>query len=68
MGGIAKIPEILDVGGQLIGEDLILWVCTVFGKPAKKGKATPCIRTVTSTRFTAGDNYRLDRTRRCDTA
>jgi ectoine hydroxylase-related dioxygenase (phytanoyl-CoA dioxygenase family) len=37
----AKIPEILDIVGQLIGEDLILWGMTVFGKPAKIGKATP---------------------------
>ena len=37
----AKIPEILDIVGQLIGEDLILWGMTVFGKPAKLGKATP---------------------------
>lgn len=37
----AKIPEILDIVQQLIGEDLILWGMTVFGKPATIGKATP---------------------------
>lgn len=37
----AKTPEILDVAAQLIGEDLILWGMTVFGKPARVGKATP---------------------------
>jgi hypothetical protein len=37
----AKIPDILDIVGQLIGDDLILWGMTVFGKPAKIGKATP---------------------------
>lgn len=37
----AKIPEILDMVEQLIGRDFILWGMTIFGKPAKVGKATP---------------------------
>jgi hypothetical protein len=37
----AQIPEILDMVGQLVGEDFILWGVTIFGKPAKIGKATP---------------------------
>jgi hypothetical protein len=37
----AKIPEILDIAEQLIGKDLILWGMSIFGKPARVGKATP---------------------------
>jgi len=37
----ARIPEILDMVEQLIGPDLILWGVTIFGKPARSGKATP---------------------------
>ncbi len=37
----AKFPEILDMVEQLIGSDFILWGMTIFGKPAKVGKATP---------------------------
>ena len=37
----ARIPEILDMVEQLIGTDFILWGMTIFGKPAKIGKATP---------------------------
>ena len=37
----ANIKEILDIVSQLIGNDLILWGMTVFGKPAHVGKATP---------------------------
>jgi hypothetical protein len=37
----ARIPEILDMIEQLIGPDLILWGVTIFGKPARVGKATP---------------------------
>ena len=36
-----RIPEILDMVEQLIGPDLILWGVTIFGKPARDGKATP---------------------------
>lgn len=36
-----RIPEILDMVEQLIGTDFILWGVTIFGKPAKIGKATP---------------------------
>lgn len=38
---LAKIPEILDMVEQLIGSNFILWGMTIFGKPAKVGKATP---------------------------
>ena len=34
-------PELLDMVEQLIGEDIILWGTTIFGKPAHGGKATP---------------------------
>ena len=37
----ATQPEILDIAAQLVGEDLILWGTTIFGKPARIGKATP---------------------------
>ena len=37
----ARIPEILDMIEQLIGGDFVLWGVTIFGKPAKVGKATP---------------------------
>lgn len=37
----AQIPEILDMVEQLIGRDFILWGMTIFGKPARVGKATP---------------------------
>lgn len=38
---LATRPEILDMVEQLIGRDFILWGTTIFGKPAKSGKATP---------------------------
>lgn len=37
----ATQPELLDIAAQLIGEDIILWGTTIFGKPAHCGKATP---------------------------
>ncbi|MCP4875568.1 MAG: phytanoyl-CoA dioxygenase family protein [Gammaproteobacteria bacterium] len=37
----AHIPEILGMVEQLIGGDFILWGVTIFGKPARNGKATP---------------------------
>jgi hypothetical protein len=37
----ARTTEILDMVEQLIGPDLILWGVTIFGKPARDGKATP---------------------------
>ncbi len=37
----ALIPEILDMVEQVAGPDLVLWGVTIFGKPAKVGKATP---------------------------
>lgn len=37
----ATQPEILDMAAQLIGDDLVLWGTTIFGKPANNGKETP---------------------------
>ena len=37
----ATYPDLLDIAAQLIGEDIILWGTTIFGKPAKCGKETP---------------------------
>jgi hypothetical protein len=37
----ARIPEILDMVGQVIGPDFLLWGTTVFGKPAGTGKRVP---------------------------
>jgi hypothetical protein len=37
----ARIPSIMDMVEQLIGDDFILWGVTIFGKPAHNGKATP---------------------------
>ena len=37
----ATRPEVLDMVEQLIGEDIILWGTTIFGKPALGGKETP---------------------------
>ncbi len=39
--GFATRSEILDMVEQLIGEDIILWGTTIFGKPAKGGLETP---------------------------
>jgi hypothetical protein len=38
---IATRPDILDMVEQLIGEDIVLWGTTIFGKPAKCGLETP---------------------------
>ena len=38
---VARIPEILDMVAQLIGEDVALWNCSFFAKPAKIGTKTP---------------------------
>tara|TARA_B100000029_G_C17455343_1_gene916503 strand:+ start:156 stop:965 length:810 start_codon:yes stop_codon:yes gene_type:complete len=37
----AEHPVLLDIAEQLVGEDLILWGTTIFGKPARCGKETP---------------------------
>ncbi|MGB1008441.1 MAG: phytanoyl-CoA dioxygenase family protein [Thiolinea sp.] len=37
----ARLPDILDMVEQLIGGDFVLWGMTIFGKPARTGKATP---------------------------
>jgi non-haem Fe2+, alpha-ketoglutarate-dependent halogenase len=34
-------PELLDIAARLVGDDLILWGTTIFGKPARQGKETP---------------------------
>ena len=44
--GFATRSEILDMVEQLIGEDIILWGTTIFGKPAKGGLETPCQRAI----------------------
>ncbi len=33
--------ELIDIARQLIGDDIILWGTTIFGKPAITGKGTP---------------------------
>jgi ectoine hydroxylase-related dioxygenase (phytanoyl-CoA dioxygenase family) len=38
---VARIPEILDEVCQLIGEDVALWNCSFFAKPARVGTRTP---------------------------
>ncbi|KAA3625476.1 MAG: phytanoyl-CoA dioxygenase family protein [Proteobacteria bacterium] len=37
----ATRPPLLDLAAQLIGEDIVLWGTTLFGKPARSGKKTP---------------------------
>lgn len=37
----ARIPEILDMVAQLIGDDLALWNSSLFAKPAGKGRRVP---------------------------
>jgi hypothetical protein len=37
----ATHPSIISTASQLIGEDIILWGTTIFGKPAFSGKETP---------------------------
>jgi ectoine hydroxylase-related dioxygenase (phytanoyl-CoA dioxygenase family) len=36
----AKLPQILDSVSSLLGDDIALWTSTLFGKPARGGKAT----------------------------
>ncbi len=38
---IARIPEILDMVAQLIGDDIALWNSSFFAKPASVGTKTP---------------------------
>lgn len=38
---VARIPEILDMVAQVIGDDIALWNCSFFAKPAKIGTKTP---------------------------
>lgn len=37
----ATHPQLMETARQLIGEDIILWGTTLFGKPAHSGKETP---------------------------
>ena len=37
----ATHPGLMAIARQLIGDDIILWGTTLFGKPAHKGKETP---------------------------
>ena len=36
----ARLPQILDLVSSLLGDDIALWTSTLFGKPARGGKAT----------------------------
>jgi ectoine hydroxylase-related dioxygenase (phytanoyl-CoA dioxygenase family) len=38
---VARRPEILDMVCQVIGDDVALWNCSFFAKPAKVGTRTP---------------------------
>lgn len=38
---VARTPEILDMVAQVIGDDIALWNCSFFAKPAKTGTKTP---------------------------
>jgi ectoine hydroxylase-related dioxygenase (phytanoyl-CoA dioxygenase family) len=38
---LAHDPKILDIVAQLIGDDVILWGCHIFCKPAHEGLETP---------------------------
>jgi ectoine hydroxylase-related dioxygenase (phytanoyl-CoA dioxygenase family) len=38
---VARIPEILDMVAQVIGDNIALWNCSFFAKPAKIGTKTP---------------------------
>ena len=40
----ARDPNILDMVEQVLGFDLILWNSSLFAKPAKNGKKTPCAK------------------------
>src|SRR5687767_15679612 len=37
----ATHPGLISIARQLIGDDIILWGTTIFGKPARSGKETP---------------------------
>jgi len=37
----ATHPALIEIATQLIGDDIILWGTTIFGKPARSGKETP---------------------------
>lgn len=37
----ATHPDLMAIASQLIGDDIILWGTTIFGKPAVSGKETP---------------------------
>ena len=39
--GIARMPEILDMVAQVIGNDIALWNTSFFAKPARTGTRTP---------------------------
>ncbi|MCA9075983.1 MAG: phytanoyl-CoA dioxygenase family protein [Planctomycetaceae bacterium] len=38
---VARIPEILDMVTQVMGDNIALWNCSFFAKPAKVGTKTP---------------------------
>lgn len=35
------LPQVLDAVRAVLGPDIVLWACGMFGKPAKVGKPTP---------------------------
>ncbi len=37
----ATHPDLMEMAADLIGDDIILWGTTIFGKPAHNGKETP---------------------------
>lgn len=38
---VARRPEILEMVAQVIGDDIALWGCSLFAKPARVGTRTP---------------------------
>jgi ectoine hydroxylase-related dioxygenase (phytanoyl-CoA dioxygenase family) len=38
---VARIPEILDMVAQVLGDDIALWNASFFAKPARTGSKTP---------------------------
>ena len=46
----ATHPGLVAIARQLIGDDIILWGTTIFGKPARSGKETRGTRTANTIR------------------
>ncbi len=64
---LAMDPEIVELVSGVIGDDVILWGCHVFCKPAAEGYETPGTRTATTGRSgrwpTARSGWRWKRRR-----